>query len=237
MFYKRILLKLSGESLASNSRNGISADRLLEYSTQIKTIAEAGCQIGIVIGGGNIFRGVQGTSAGIDRIQGDYMGMMATIINSMALQNALQKQGVECEILSALEVEPVCKRMSSRRAIELLEKNCVVIMAGGTGNPFFTTDSGAALRAAEIHAEALLKGTRVDGIYSADPEKDKSAVKFDTLTFDDCLQKNLKVMDMTAFTLCRENNIALHVFNMDVTGNLERVVNGDKIGTTVKSGQ
>ncbi|MDR1739745.1 MAG: UMP kinase, partial [Bacteroidales bacterium] len=199
MIYKRILLKLSGESLAAGGSSGISADKLLEYSTQIAALTKKGCQIGIVIGGGNIFRGVQGSAKqGIDRIQGDYMGMLATVINSMALQDALKKQGVASEILSALKVDPICKRISSSRAIALLEQGIVVIMAGGTGSPFFTTDSGAALRAAEIHAEVLLKGTRVDGIYSADPEKDPNAVKFDTLTFDECLQKNLKVMDMTA---------------------------------------
>ncbi len=235
MIYKRILLKLSGESLATGGSSGISADKLLEYATQIAALAKKGCQIGIVTGGGNIFRGVQGSAKqGIDRIQGDYMGMLATIINSMALQDALKKQGIACEILSALKVDPVCKRISSNRAIALLEQGVVVIMAGGTGSPFFTTDSGAALRAAEIHAEVLLKGTRVDGIYSADPEKDPNAVKFDTLTFDECLQKNLKVMDMTAFAMCRDNNIALHVFNMDMPGNLEKVVDGANIGTKVK---
>jgi uridylate kinase len=234
MIYKRILLKLSGESLAGKSGNGISADILLEYATQIRDVAAMGCQTGIVIGGGNIFRGVQGAAAGIDRIQGDYMGMMATVINSMALQDALRKQDVKCEILSALPIDPIARKMSSSRAIELLEDGYVVIMAGGTGSPFFTTDSGAALRAAEIHAQVLLKGTRVDGIYSADPEKVSNAVKFDVLTFDDCLQKNLKVMDTTAFTLCRENGIALHVFNMDVSGNLLKVVNGENTGTIVR---
>ena len=234
MIYKRILLKLSGESLAGTNGNGISADKLLEYAEQIKAVADTGCQTGIVIGGGNIFRGVQGTALGIDRIQGDYMGMMATVINSMALQNALQKLGAKCEILSALPIDPIACKMSSHRAVELLEAGNVVIMAGGTGSPFFTTDSGAAFRAAEIHADVLLKGTRVDGIYSADPEKSTAAVKFDTLTFDDCLQKNLKVMDMTAFTLCHENGIALHVFNMDVVGNLQKVVAGESIGTVVK---
>ncbi|MDR0762994.1 MAG: UMP kinase [Bacteroidales bacterium] len=234
MIYKRILLKLSGESLAGKSDSGISADKLLEYAEQIKTVAAMGCQIGIVIGGGNIFRGVQGTALGIDRIKGDYMGMMATVINSIALQDALQKQGIKCEVLSALPIDPIARKISSSRAIALLEAGEVVIMAGGTGSPFFTTDSGAALRAAEIRAEVLLKGTRVDGIYSADPEKDPQAIKFDTLTFDECSQKNLKVMDMTAFTLCRDNGIALHVFNMDVAGNLLKVVNGDKTGTAVR---
>jgi uridylate kinase len=234
MIYKRILLKLSGESLAGKSSSGISGDRLFEYATQIKAVVSMGCQTGIVIGGGNIFRGVQGTVVGIDRVQGDYMGMMATVINSMALQDALRKQGVKCEVLSALAIDPIAYKMSSSRAIALLEAGEVVIMAGGTGSPFFTTDSGAALRAAEIRADVLLKGTRVDGIYSADPEKVADAVKFDILTFDDCLQKNLKVMDMTAFTLCRENGITLHVFNMDVAGNLLKVINGEKIGTVVK---
>jgi uridylate kinase len=178
---------------------------------------------------------VQGSAKqGIDRIQGDYMGMLATVINSMALQDALQKQGIACEILSALKIDPVCNRISSKRAIALLEQGTVVIMAGGTGSPFFTTDSGAALRAAEIHAEVLLKGTRVDGIYNADPEKDPAAVKYDSLTFDDCLSKGLKVMDTTAFALCKDNNISLHVFNMDVVGNLEKVVEGKSIGTVVK---
>ncbi|MDE7103881.1 MAG: UMP kinase, partial [Bacteroidales bacterium] len=190
-------------------------------------------QIAIVIGGGNIFRGLQGAAKGMDRIQGDYMGMMATLINSMALQSELGKQGVEAELLSGLAVDPICARMSSRRAIAALEAGKVVIMAAGTGNPFFTTDTGAALRAAEVKADVLLKGTRVDGVYTADPEKDPKAVKYDRLTFDEAYGKGLKIMDLTAFTLCKENNVPIYVFNMDVPGNLLKVVSGENIGTLI----
>ena len=231
--YKRILLKLSGESLMGTQAYGIDANRLGDYAAEIASCHRQGCQIAIVIGGGNIFRGLQGAAKGMDRIQGDYMGMMATLINSMALQSELGKQGVEAELLSGLAVDPICARMSSRRAIAALEAGKVVIMAAGTGNPFFTTDTGAALRAAEVKADVLLKGTRVDGVYTADPEKDPEAVKYDRLTFDEAYGKGLKIMDLTAFTLCKENNVPIYVFNMDVPGNLLKVVSGENIGTLI----
>lgn len=231
--YKRILLKLSGESLMGTQAYGIDANRLGDYAAEIAACHRQGCQIAIVIGGGNIFRGLQGAAKGMDRIQGDYMGMMATLINSMALQSELGKQGVEAELLSGLAVDPICARMSSRRAIAALEAGKVVIMAAGTGNPFFTTDTGAALRAAEVKADVLLKGTRVDGVYTADPEKDPKAVKYDRLTFDEAYGKGLKIMDLTAFTLCKENNVPIYVFNMDVPGNLLKVVSGENIGTLI----
>lgn len=233
--YKRILLKLSGESLMGEQAYGIDAKRLGVYAEEIAACSRKGCQIAIVIGGGNIFRGLQGAAKGMDRIQGDYMGMMATLINSMALQAELGRQGVEAELLSGLAVDPICARMSSRRAIAALEAGKVVIMAAGTGNPFFTTDTGAALRAAEVKADVLLKGTRVDGVYTADPEKDPTAVKYDRLTFDEAYNKGLKIMDLTAFTLCKENNVPIYVFNMDEPGNLLKVVAGDPIGTLIEA--
>lgn len=235
MKYKRILLKLSGESLMGSQAYGIDPSRLAEYAEQIAAVVKEGCQVGIVIGGGNIFRGLQGAAKGMDRIQGDYMGMMATVINSMALQSALEEKGVKASLLSGLAIDPICEKMSSRRAIELLETGWVVIMAAGTGNPFFTTDSGAALRAVEIRAEVLLKGTRVDGVYTADPEKDPTAVKYTELTFDEAYEKKLKIMDLTAFTLCQENRVHIYVFDMDTPGNLAKVVNGDSIGTLIKN--
>lgn len=234
MKYKRILLKLSGESLMGSQAYGIDPSRLAEYAEQIAAVVKEGCQVGIVIGGGNIFRGLQGAAKGMDRIQGDYMGMMATVINSMALQSALEEKGVKASLLSGLAIDPICEKMSSRRAIELLETGWVVIMAAGTGNPFFTTDSGAALRAVEIRAEVLLKGTRVDGVYTADPEKDPTAVKYTELTFDEAYEKKLKIMDLTAFTLCQENRVHIYVFDMDTPGNLAKVVNGEPIGTLIK---
>lgn len=233
MKYNRILLKLSGESLMGGRQYGIDPARLEEYASQIADVASLGCQIGVVIGGGNIFRGLQGASKGMDRIQGDYMGMMATVINSMALQSSLENHGVKASLLSGLAIDPVCEKMSSRRAIELLEQGRVVVMACGTGNPFFTTDSGAALRAVEIRAEVLLKGTRVDGVYSADPEKDPSAVKYKEIRFSEAYQRKLKIMDLTAFTLCEENRVPIYVFDMDTPGNLSRVVSGEDIGTLV----
>lgn len=213
---------------------GISPEMLDQYTRDIKEAVEAGVEVAIVIGGGNIFRGLSGAAKGMDRVQGDYMGMMATLINSMALQAELEKQGMKTELLSGLAIEPICKEMSRRRAIEAMQEGKVVIIGGGSGNPFFTTDTASALRAVEIKADAILKGTRVDGIYTADPEKDPTATKFDTLTFQDCLSKRLKVMDLTAFALCEENNLPIYVFDMNKPGNLLKVVRGEAIGTEVK---
>ncbi len=213
---------------------GISPEMLDQYTRDIKEAVEAGVEVAIVIGGGNIFRGLSGAAKGMDRVQGDYMGMMSTLINSMALQAELEKQGMKTELLSGLAIEPICKEMSRRRAIEAMQEGKVVIIGGGSGNPFFTTDTASALRAVEIKADAILKGTRVDGIYTADPEKDPTATKFDTLTFQDCLSKRLKVMDLTAFALCEENNLPIYVFDMNKPGNLLKVVRGEAIGTEVK---
>jgi len=234
MIYKRILLKLSGEALMGNKQYGIDPKTLTTYCSEIRTVANKGIQTAIVIGGGNIFRGLQGAAEGFDRVQGDYMGMLATVINSMALQSELEKQGLHVKLLSGLLIDRITESASSRKAIEYLEKGYIVIIAGGTGNPFFTTDSASALRAVEIHADILLKGTRVDGIYTADPEKNPTAVKFDMLTFDEAYEKNLKIMDMTAFTLCKENNLPILVFDMSIIGNLQKVVAGENIGTLVK---
>jgi len=234
MKFKRILLKLSGEALQGEQQYGISAGMLAAYSREIKAVIAEKVQVAIVMGGGNIFRGLQGTTEGIDRVQGDYMGMLATVINSMALQDALSKLGIRSKILSGIAIDPVCERMSSSLAIEYLECGHVVIIAGGTGNPYFTTDTASALRALEIKADAILKGTRVDGVYSADPEKHPEAQKFSEISFDDAIKLDLKVMDQTAFTLCRENHLPIIVFNMNVKGNLEKVVKGVKIGTVVK---
>lgn len=235
MLYKRILLKLSGESLGGHNQSGINPDNLFAFADEITEVVKLGVQVGVVIGGGNIFRGLQGLNQGVERIRGDYMGMLATIINSMALQSALIKKGIQAEVLGGIAVEPVCQKMYSSRAIELLEKGTVVIISGGTGNPFFTTDSAAALRALEIKADILLKGTRVDGIYSADPEKDKNAVKFDAISFGQAIEKQLKIMDQTAFTLCRENNLPILVFDITQKGNLKKIVEGNKIGSLVTS--
>ncbi len=235
MIYKRILLKLSGEALMGNKQYGIDPKTLTTYCSEIRTIANKGMQTAIVIGGGNIFRGLQGAAEGFDRVQGDYMGMLATVINSMALQAELEKQGLQVKLLSGLFIDRIAESASSRKAIEYLEKGYIVIIAGGTGNPFFTTDSASALRAVEIHADVLLKGTRVDGIYTADPEKDPTAVKFDILTFDEAYEKNLKIMDMTAFTLCKENDLPILVFDMNTPGNLQKIAAGEKIGTLVKN--
>lgn len=234
MKYNRVLLKLSGESLMGSQSYGISPEMLEQYSRDIKTVVEQGVEVAIVIGGGNIFRGLSGAAKGMDRVQGDYMGMMATLINSMALQAELEKQGLSTELLSGLAIEPICKEMSRRRAIEAMQAGKVVIIGGGTGNPFFTTDTASALRAIEIKADAILKGTRVDGIYTADPEKDPTATKFESLTFQDALSKRLKVMDLTAFALCEENNLPIYVFDMNKPGNLLRVVSGENIGTEVR---
>jgi len=232
--YKRILLKLSGESLAGGNRLGIDPGALESYAREIGTLVKNGIQTAIVLGGGNVFRGLQGASKGFDRVTGDQMGMLATIINSMALQTALQDMGMKATILSGIPVETMCEKMSRKRAIGLLDDGHVVIIAGGTGNPFFTTDSAAALRALEIKADVILKGTRVDGIYSADPEKDPEAERYDTLSFDEAIAKNLKVMDATAFTLCKENTLPIIVFNINEKGVLKDiVVNGNQRGTLV----
>ena len=212
---------------------GIDEERLNEYAVQIKEIAEMGVQIGIVIGGGNIFRGLSGTAKGFDRVKGDQMGMLATVINSLALCSALQATGVKASVLTAIRMEPVGAYYNKNRAIELLQQGHVVIIAGGTGNPFFTTDTAATLRGVEIEADVLLKGTRVDGIYTADPEKDPAAKKFEKITFDEIYERNLKIMDLTATTLCKENGLPLIVFDMDTPGNLKKVVTGEKIGTIV----
>ncbi len=233
MKYKRVLLKLSGEALMGNQQYGIDPQRLDDYAKEIAAAVKAGAQIAIVIGGGNIFRGLQGASKGMDRIQGDYMGMLATVINSMAIQSTLQAKGVKAALLSGLYIDRIADSMSSAKAIKLLEEGYVVVIGGGTGNPFFTTDTGSALRAVEIKADIILKGTRVDGIYTADPEKDPTATKYESITYDEAYQKNLKVMDLTAFTMCKENNMPMLVFDMNTKGNLTKVLNGEKIGTIV----
>jgi uridylate kinase len=233
MKYKRILLKLSGEALMGKLAYGIDSEQLKNYANEIIKVAEERVQIAIVIGGGNIFRGMQGAAKGFERIDGDYMGMLATVINSIALQAELEKQGVETKLLSGIQVESVSEKMQSRKAIDYLSKGKIVIIAGGTGNPVFTTDSASALRSIEIRADAFLKGTRVDGVYTADPEKEPSATKFDKLTFEEAYKKQLKIMDMTAFTLCKENNIPIVVFDMNKKGNLYKVVKGEKVGTLV----
>ncbi|MET3732942.1 UMP kinase [Moheibacter stercoris] len=234
MKYKRILLKLSGESLMGNNQYGIDPIRLNEYAQEIKEVVALGVEVAIVIGGGNIFRGVAGAAQGMDRVQGDYMGMLATVINSMALQSALEEAGVYTRLQTAIRMEQIAEPFIKRRATRHLEKGRVVIFGAGTGNPYFTTDTAATLRAIEIGADVILKGTRVDGIYSADPEKDPSATKFDTLTFDEVYQKGLNVMDMTAFTLSQENNLPIIVFDMNTSGNLKKLVEGGNIGTLVK---
>ncbi|MBN2614371.1 MAG: UMP kinase [Bacteroidales bacterium] len=235
MKYKRILLKLSGEALMGKNAYGIDPETLSTYCKDIVEIVNQKVETAIVIGGGNIFRGLQGATEGFDRVQGDYMGMMATVINSMALQGELEKQGLRVKLLSGLYIDPVTESMSGRKAIRYLKEGYVVIIAGGTGNPFFTTDTASALRGVEIHADVLLKGTRVDGVYTADPEKVPTATKFDQVTFDEAYEKNLKVMDMTAFTLCKENDLPIYVFDMNTPGNLQKVVHGEKIGTLVSN--
>ena len=231
--YNRILLKLSGESLMGSKQYGIDEVRLNEYAAQIKDIAEMGVQIGIVIGGGNIFRGLSGASKGFDRVKGDQMGMLATVINSLALSSALTALGVKAKVLTAIRMEPIGEFYNKWRAIELLEQGYVVIMSGGTGNPFFTTDTGSSLRGIEIEADVMLKGTRVDGIYTADPEKDPTATKFSEITYDEIYTRGLNVMDLTATTMCKENNLPIIVFDMDTNGNLKRVMDGENIGTYV----
>ena len=231
--YKRVLLKLSGESLMGDQQYGIDPVRLSDYATQIKEAAELGVEIGIVIGGGNIFRGLSGASKGFDRVKGDQMGMLATVINSLALHSALAVAGVKSRVLTAIRMEPVGEFYSKDKAIETLEKGEVAIFSAGTGNPFFTTDTGSSLRGIEIEADAMLKGTRVDGIYTADPLKDPNAVKFTEITFDEIYNRGLKIMDLTATTMCKENNLPIVVFDMDTPGNLIRVLKGEPIGTVV----
>jgi uridylate kinase len=233
MQYKRILLKLSGEALMGERQYGIDPSRLAEYAQEIKEVVNKGIEVAIVIGGGNIFRGLAGASNGMDRVQGDHMGMLATVINGLALQAALEDAGVDTRLQSAIKINEVAEPFIRRRAMRHLEKGRVVIFGGGTGNPYFTTDSAAVLRAIEIEADVILKGTRVDGIYSSDPEKDKSATKFDSITFKDVLSKGLKVMDTTAFTLSQENELPIVVFDMNKKGNLLKIVAGENIGTVV----
>ena len=233
MKYKRILLKLSGESLAGAEGRGLSTEVLDSYSLQIKKAVESGVQIGIVIGGGNIFRGLQGVGRGFDRVKGDQMGMLATIINSLALQSHLESVGVKTKVLTSIRMEPIGEYFSKAKALEYLEAGYVVIIGGGTSNPYFSTDSASALRGVEIEAEVLLKGTRVDGVYTADPEKDPTATKFDEITFDEVYGRGLKIMDLTAFTLCKENRLSIIVFDMDTEGNLQKVLEGEKNGTLV----
>lgn len=232
--YKRVLLKLSGESLMGKQASGIDIDQLDSYTRQIIAIRASGVQTGIVIGGGNIFRGLTGSQAGFDRVKGDYMGMLATVINGLALQSAFMQKGIPARVFTSIRMEPVADFWNRDRVLEALSKQTICIFSGGTGNPFFTTDTTAALRAVEIQAEVLLKGTRVDGIYSADPEKDPDAVRFDRISFDEAISKNLRIMDQTAFALCRENQLPIRVFDMDTTGNLERVIQGENIGTIVE---
>ncbi len=234
MAYKRILLKLSGEALMGNEQFGIQPDMIDHFGDEIKSIVDARYEVAIVIGGGNIFRGLQAGHIGIDRVQGDYMGMLATVINGMALQGALERRGINTRLMSALSIQQVCEPYIRRRAVRHLEKGRVIIIGAGTGNPFFTTDTAAALRATEIGADALLKGTSVDGIYTADPKKDSNATKFDYVSYNDVISKELKVMDPTAFTLCKENKIPIVVFSIREKGNILRILSGEKIGTLVQ---
>ena len=231
--FKRILLKLSGESLQGEQGYGIDVNRLNDYARQIKEVADMGVQIGIVIGGGNIFRGLTGAGKGFDRVRGDQMGMLATVINSLGLCSALQAIGQRATVLTAIRMEPIGELYTKWKAIEAMERGEVVIMSGGTGNPYFTTDTGSSLRGIEIEADVMLKGTRVDGIYTADPEKDPTATKFADITYDEIYTRGLKVMDLTATTMCKENNLPIYVFNMDIVGNLKKVMQGEEIGTLV----
>ena len=235
MQYKRILLKLSGESLMGNKQFGIDADKVLEYAEEIKAAVNTGVQVAVVVGGGNIFRGIQASANGIDRVQGDYMGMLATVINSMALQSGLEKVGISTRLLTAIEMKEVAEPFIKRRAVRHLEKGRVVIFGAGTGNPYFTTDTAAALRATEIEANVILKGTRVDGIYDADPEKNPKAKKFESIKFSEALKRKLNVMDLTAFTLCQENHLPIIVFDMNKKGNLKKILAGKKVGTIVSN--
>ncbi len=232
--YKRILLKLSGESLMGAKQYGIDEVRLADYARQIRQIADRGVEVGIVIGGGNIFRGLSGAQKGFDRVKGDQMGMLATVINSLALCSALESIGQKVRVLTSVRMEPIGELYSTAKALRLMGKGNVVIIAGGTGNPYFTTDTASVLRAIELQADVMMKGTRVDGIYTADPEKDKTATKFTEITYDEVLDRKLHVMDLTAITMCRENRMPIYVFDMDTVGNLEKVMNGEQIGTLVK---
>ena len=232
--YKRILLKLSGESLMGDKNFGLDNDVITRYANEIKQVTALGVQVALVVGGGNIYRGMNEAETGIERAQGDYMGMLATVINGMAIQSSLEKAGVYTRLQSAIKMEQIAEPYIRRRAMRHLEKNRVVIFGAGTGNPYFTTDTAGSLRAIEIQADVILKGTRVDGIYTADPEKDPTAKKFETISFAECISKNLKIMDMTAFTLCMENELPIIVFDMNLPGNLLKVVNGEKVGTLVK---
>lgn len=233
MKYKRILLKLSGEALMGESQHGIDSNRLEQYAQEIKKVHDLGLELAIVIGGGNIFRGVDGEKSGIDRVQGDYMGMLATVINAMALQSSLEKHGMYTRLMSGLKMEQVCEPFIRRRAIRHLEKGRIVIFGAGIGNPYFTTDSTASLRAIETEADVVLKGTRVDGVYTADPEKDPTATKYSQVSFQEAYEKGLNIMDMTAFTLCMENNLPIIVFDMNKPGNLLNIVNGEEVGTLI----
>jgi uridylate kinase len=233
MKYRRILLKLSGEALMGNKPYGIDSEVISRYAEEIKTVVSSGVQLGIVIGGGNIFRGVQGADDGMDRVQADHMGMLATVINGLALQSSLERIGVQTRLQSAIQMDKICEPFIRRRAVRHLEKGRVVIFSAGTGNPYFTTDTGATLRAIEIQAEVILKGTRVDGIYTADPEKDSSATRYETISYTEVYERGLNVMDLTAFTLSQENNLPIVVFDMNKPGNLLRVIQGDNVGTLV----
>lgn len=232
--YKRVLLKLSGEALMGNDSYGINTDILNSYALQVKEIVDLGVEVGIVIGGGNIFRGLSGVSKGFDRVKGDQMGMLATVVNSLALQSAIEGNGGKAKVFTATKMEPVGELYTKAKTLDAFQNGYAVIIAGGTGNPFFTTDTASALRGVEIQAEALLKGTRVDGVYTADPEKDPNATKYQTLTFDEAYSKKFKIMDLTAFTMCSENNLPIIVFDMNTPGNLKKVVFGENIGTLVK---
>ncbi|MDC1456522.1 UMP kinase [Flavobacteriaceae bacterium] len=235
MIYKRVLLKLSGEALLGERSYGIDPKRIAQYAKEIKAATKLGLEVAVVIGGGNIFRGVSAASNGIDRVQADYMGMLATVINGMALQSALEEENVQTRLQTAIKIEAVAEPYIKRKAVRHLEKKRVVIFGGGTGNPFFTTDSAAVLRAIEINADVILKGTRVDGVYDCDPEKNENAIKYESITFHDVIKKNLKIMDSTAFTLSQENNLPIVVFNMNKTSNLLKLINGTKIGTSIKN--
>lgn len=237
MKYKRILLKLSGEALMGTKQYGIDIDRVAQYAQDIKEVHSEGVEIAIVIGGGNIYRGLSAEKAGMDRVQADYMGMLATVINSMALQDSLEKAGLKTRLLTAIKMEQICEPFIRRRAVRHLEKNRIVIFGAGTGNPYFTTDTAASLRAIEINADVVLKGTRVDGIYTADPEKDPTATKYDEISFQEVYDRGLNVMDMTAFTLCQENKLPIIVFDMNKPGNFKKLVTGEAIGTLVKDGK
>jgi uridylate kinase len=235
MHYSRILLKLSGESLAGNGNQGISDSVLEKYAQQVIDILNAGCEVAIVIGGGNIFRGLSGSESGFDRVKGDQMGMLATVINSLALENVISRLGGKAKVFTSIRMEPVGEYYNRDSVVDAMKNNTVCILAGGTGNPFFTTDTAAALRAVETGADVLLKGTRVDGVYTADPEKDPTAEKFDNISFEDVISRRLKVMDSTAFTMCRDNNMPIIVFDMNKSGNLKKLVDGEKIGTLVSN--